>query len=124
MTAGGGIFAGENKTLRIERYSGSAQPIGVGFGADKQKQVPDWPAHFLAVCAYAPADCFEDAVTPFQTADDCTGDNFYIGEAAHAINQVTRHRLAEVAAGQHRDFDTLARQENDSLTGRISCADQ
>ena len=97
MTAGAGIFAGANETLRIESDPRSVQPIGVGVGADKKEQVPDWPAHFLAVCTRAPADGFQDAVTPFQTADDGAGDNLDIAEAANAIDQVTRHRLAEVA---------------------------
>ena len=39
MTAGAGFVASEDKTLRIEGYSRSPQPIRVGFGADKKEQV-------------------------------------------------------------------------------------
>ena len=83
-----GIAAGEDKAFSIERYAGAVQPISIRGGTNKQEQVPDRTPYFLAGRIKPPADRFQHAVAPFNTADCCIRYDLDVGEAADAINQI------------------------------------
>ena len=110
MASGAGLGSGENEALCVESDARSAEPAGIGLCTNKQKQMADRSPSFLASDTESPANRLQHTVIAFKAADRGARHHFDIGEAADAVDQITRHRLREIAtAHQHPDFDALAR---------------
>src|ERR1700733_5651476 len=125
MATTAGIFAGEDEPLGIEPDSRSAKPAGFWFSADEQKQMLDLATHFVTVRPAPPAHNFQHILTALEPADGGAGHHVDIGEAADALDQITRHRCREVrSAHQHPHPRALACQIDGALAGGIAGADQ
>ena len=110
MATRAGIIARQDEALRVESDARSAEPVRIGLGTDKQKQMADRAPDFLASGAKSPANGLQHAAIAFKTTDRGARHHFHIGQGMDAVDQITRHRLREIGtARQHPDFDALAR---------------
>ena len=114
---GAGVGAGEDEALGVagDRL---AEPVGAGVGAEEEEE--EGEGQLLAV---GERHCLELAVVAMQGADFAAvadGD----AVAVELLDQVVRHRLAEVgAAVQEGDQRAAAGEPDRRLRGRVAAAD-
>src|ERR1700686_4192546 len=76
VSSGGGTsdrIAGRHEALCVQRHAGAGQKMGVGFRADEQEQMADWPRCYLAGRPARPMYRAQQAVLTFQPADLSAG---------------------------------------------------
>src|SRR4051812_37594963 len=66
MTPFAGVAPGANKALPVQVQAAFSQPIGVGIGANEQKQMLDGSGDFVAACAMAPAHLLQSILAAVQ----------------------------------------------------------
>jgi hypothetical protein len=97
MATRAGILARQDEAPRVESNASSAEPVRIGLGTDKQKQMADRSPDFPASGAKSPANGLQHTAIAFKTTDGGARHHFHIAEGMDAIDQITRNRLREMA---------------------------
>src|SRR5579872_255146 len=103
----------EHEALRIHGNVALPEPFGIGLGANKQKQVPDFARRLRAGGAISPPDPFQHAVGAREPDRFGFRNNVDIFECGDALDEIARHAGFQVAAAHDQaHFCSLCRKVN------------
>src|SRR5579885_5055 len=116
------ITPGKNEAFVVEGYA-AAKPISPRRRSGHHEHMPNRLSDRLSADLVGPCNSFELG-RAFEFCDLCIAEQFYIGILRNALDQIPRHGFSQSAAShQHVNLACNLRNENRSLTGRISAAD-
>ena len=113
------VAAGEQKAVLVHRDV-AAQPVGVGIGADEHEQRLGLELAALAGARVGDDDRLERGLA-LELDDLGVGHQLDLGAVLELVDQVARHRLAQIAAADHQAAAGGVAETGTSRPARRSC---